>query len=142
MAIWFRDYSLDEVNARCHGNLGEHLGIRITALGDDSLTGEMPVDHRTKQPYGLLHGGASVALAETLASMAANLTLDPKESMAVGLEINANHLRSVTSGNVTGIALPLHRGRSTQVWEVQIRQGEHLVCISRMTAAIIPTRRA
>lgn len=115
----------------------EHLGIQITELGADMIRGTMPVDSRTRQPRGLLHGGASVALAETLASLAANLVVDPKLAYGVGLEINANHVRACTDGEVTGTSRPLHLGRTTQVWETRIEQKGHLICISRMTIAVI-----
>ena len=115
------------------------LGIRITGIGEDWLRGTMPVDARTHQPYGLLHGGASVALAETLGSTAAMLTLDPALCRAVGLEINANHVRGVREGIVTGTAKALHLGRSTQVWEIRIEdEREKLVCVSRITMAVVP----
>ena len=121
----------------------ETLDIRVTAFGDDWLAGTMPVDHRTHQPYGLLHGGASVALAETLGSTAAMLTLDPDKEMTVGLDINANHIRGVRSGVVTGTARALHIGRSTQVWEIRIEdEAGALVCISRITMAVIAARTA
>jgi len=114
------------------------LGIVITEQGDDFLRGSMPVDARTRQPYGLLHGGASALLAETLASTAANLCLeDPLRQQAVGVEINANHLRTVTGGTVTGTARALHIGRSTQVWDIRIEDEQgRLVCVSRLTLAI------
>jgi len=114
------------------------LGIVLTEQGEDFLRGTMPVDQRTLQPYGLLHGGASVLLAETLGSMAANLCLeDPAQGQAVGLEINANHLRAVTAGVVTGTARPLHVGRSTQVWDIRIEDEQgRLVCVSRLTLAM------
>jgi len=119
----------------------ETLGIRITAVGDDWLQGTMPVDARTHQPYGLLHGGASVALAETLGSTAAMLTLDPDQELAVGLDINANHIRGVRAGTVTGTAKMLHIGRTTQVWEIRIENEDGaLVCISRITMAVIAAR--
>lgn len=113
--------------------------MRITEIGDDFVRGTMPVDARTRQPFGLLHGGASVALAETLGSLAGNLCLEVERELAVGLDINANHVRAATHGLVTGTARPLHLGRSTQVWEVRITD-EHarLVCISRLTLAVIP----
>ena len=115
------------------------IGIRITEIGDDYVRGTLPVDARTHQPYGLLHGGASVALAETLGSFAAMLTLDPSIEAAVGLDINANHVRGVKSGIVTGTARPLHLGRGTQVWEIRIEDERgKLVCISRLTMAVIP----
>ena len=112
------------------------LGIEITELGDDFLRGRMPVDARTRQPYGLLHGGASVALAETLGSMAGNLCL--QQGQAVGLEINANHLRAATRGWVTGTARPLHVGRTTQVWEIRIEDDAgRPTCVSRLTLAVV-----
>ena len=114
MPIWKQDTDLTRLNSWSANTLMEALGIRITAVGDDWLQGTMPVDRRTHQPYGLLHGGASVALAETLGSTAAMLTLDASKERAVGLDINANHVRGVLSGTVTGTARPLHTGRSTQ----------------------------
>ena len=141
MAIWYRDYPLSELNAMSEGNLGEHLAIEFTALGDDFLEGTMPVDQRTRQPYGLLHGGASVALAETLGSIAANLCVDPERYRCVGQEINANHLRPVRDGFVKGVARPLHLGRSSQVWEIRITTPrDHLVCVSRLTVAVVNAR--
>ncbi len=118
--------------------MGEHLDIIYTAIGDDFLEGTMPVDHKTKQPYGLLHGGASVVLAETLGSLAANLCVNPNTHACVGLEINANHLKAVRSGRVTGRANAIHIGTKTQVWEIRIyNEGGGLVCISRLTVAVI-----
>jgi 1,4-dihydroxy-2-naphthoyl-CoA hydrolase len=130
---------LATLNARSAGSAVAHLGIVFTELGDDFLRGTMPVDERTKQPYGLLHGGSSVLLAETLGSMAANLCVeDPATHQAVGLEINANHLRAAKSGIVTGTARPLHLGRSTQVWEIRIEdESGRLVCISRLTMSVV-----
>lgn len=121
------------------GTAGESLGIQITEQGPDYLRGTMPVDGRTKQPFGLLHGGSSVLLAETLASFAGYLCLDPDANQqAAGIEINANHLRAVTEGVVTGTARPIHIGRATQVWEVRIEDDKgRLTCISRMTAAVV-----
>ena len=141
MAIWHRDYTLAELNAMSEGNLGEHLAIEFTALGEDFLEGTMPVDHRTRQPYGLLHGGASLALAETLGSIAANLCVDPEHYRCVGQEINANHLRPVRDGMVRGVARPLHLGRSSQVWEIRIATPRgQLVCVSRLTVAVVNAR--
>lgn len=141
MAIWKQSIDLDRINAWNRNTLVEHLGMRVTAIGEDRVTGTMPVDARTLQPFGLLHGGASVALAESLGSLAANLTLDADREMAVGLDINANHVRAATSGLVTGTATPLHLGRSTQVWEIRIvDDGDRLVCISRLTMAVVPRR--
>jgi 1,4-dihydroxy-2-naphthoyl-CoA hydrolase len=141
MAIWKQDISLDRINGWSANTMMETLGIRFTEIGDDWLRGTMPVDHRTHQPYGLLHGGASVVLAETLGSTAAMLTLDPAQEVAVGLDINANHVRGVRSGTVTGTARVIHIGRTTQVWEIRI-EGEagELVCISRLTMAVILSR--
>ncbi len=116
----------------------EHLGIVFTDIQEDSLTATMPVDKRTLQPYGLLHGGASVALAETLGSVAAHLSVDSDRYLTVGLEINANHIKSTRSGIVTGTARPIHIGRSTHVWSIDIVNEEgQLVCTSRITMAII-----
>lgn len=130
---------LDELNRRGKNTMMETLGMRFTAIGDDFIEAEMPVDHRTHQPRGILHGGASVALAETLGSVGAALTVDSNLFRCVGLEINANHVRSVTSGVVIGRAEPVHIGRSTQIWEIRIRNSEEkLVCLSRLTMAILP----
>ncbi len=143
MPIWTQAIDLDRINASSRDTLVEHLGIRVTEVGDDWLRGTMPVDRRTHQPFGLLHGGASVALAETLGSMAANMVLDPSREMAVGLDINANHVRAVTTGVVTGTARILHRGRTTQVWEIRIEdEQQRLVCISRLTMAVVPRKSA
>lgn len=136
--IWFTPFTLEDVQRRGMGTMVEHLGIIITELGDNFLQGTMPVDHRTIQPMGILHGGASAALAETLGSLAANLVVDKAEKYCVGLEINANHIRSAKQGLVTGIAQPLHLGRSTQVWSIEIINEENqLVCISRLTMAVL-----
>ena len=119
----------------------DHLGIEFLEVGGDYIKARMPVDHRTIQPFGLLHGGASVALAETLGSVAANLCVDREKKMCVGLEINANHTRPVTNGFVYGIARPIHIGVSTQVWEIRIQnEQEKLVCISRLTLAVLDKR--
>jgi len=141
MAIWKQDPPLERINASSANTMMETLGIRFTEIGEDWLRGTMPVDHRTHQPFGLLHGGASVVLAETLGSMAAMLTLDPAHEVPVGLDINANHIRGVRSGTVTGTARMLHIGRTTQVWEIRIEtEAGELVCISRITMAVIPSR--
>lgn len=130
--------SLTQLNNTKHQTMVTHLGIEFTGIGDDFLEATMPVDHRTIQPMGLLHGGANVALAETLGSLAASLTVDPEKQAVVGLEINANHLKSVRSGKVKGIAKPIHLGKSTQVWEIKIfNEAEQLCCISRLTMAIL-----
>lgn len=114
------------------------LGIRITEFGDDFVRGTMPVDRRTHQPMGILHGGASVVLAESLGSLAANLCVDASKQYCVGLDINANHIRAVRSGVVTGTARPVHLGRTTQVWEIRIEdEAGKLVCLSRLTMAVL-----
>jgi len=139
MKLWPRDFSLEELNRPNAGNLLGHLGIEFVAIGSDSLTARMPVDHRTTQPFGLLHGGASVALAESVGSFASFLALRDPTKTTVGLEVNANHLRPVFSGFVYGVARPLHIGRSTQVWDIRISdERERLVCITRLTVAVIP----
>jgi 1,4-dihydroxy-2-naphthoyl-CoA hydrolase len=138
MPIWKQTFSLEQINAMFRNTLSATLDMRVIEVGDDFLRGTLPVDARTHQPYGLLHGGASVALAETLGSLAGMLSVDG-DSAVVGLEINANHVRGVTSGNVTGTARPLHVGRSTQVWEIRIEdERQRLVCISRITLAVVP----
>ena len=130
---------LAAVNAHAAATLVSHLRIVITEAGDDWLRGTMPVDARTVQPYGILHGGASVALAETLGSVAGNLCVDTSKEMVVGLEINANHVRAMRGGRVTGTARALHVGRSTQLWEIRIENDEgKLVCVSRLTLAVVP----
>jgi 1,4-dihydroxy-2-naphthoyl-CoA hydrolase len=131
--------SLDELNRLSRGTLIDHLGIVFTGAGEDRLQATMPVDDRTRQPYGLLHGGASVVLAETLGSSAGNLCVDTASQVCVGLEINANHLRAARSGVVTGTARALHVGRTTQVWEIRIEnEAGKPVCISRLTLAVVP----
>ena len=135
--VWFGAPTLDQVNARGKNTMVEHLDIRVEELGGDFLKASMPVDPRTHQPMGILHGGASVALAESLASLAGNLVLDSTKQYGVGLEINANHIRSVHEGRVTGIAKALHLGKSTQVWDIRITQDDRLICVSRMTLAVL-----
>ena len=116
----------------------EHLGIEFIEVGRDFITAKMPVDHRTVQPMGLLHGGASMALAETLGSVASSLVVDMNKYACVGLEINANHIKSATEGFVTGKATPIHLGRKTHVWDIKIKNGnDQLICVSRLTVAII-----
>jgi 1,4-dihydroxy-2-naphthoyl-CoA hydrolase len=142
MSIWLRPYQLEEVQQRGTGTMVEHIGIVITGVGEDFLKGTMPVDHRTIQPMGILHGGASVALAETLGSLAANLVVDNEKQYCVGLDINANHIRATVKGKtVTGVARPIHLGSSTQVWSIEITNEEgKLVCISRLTMAVLNRR--
>ena len=137
--IWHAVPSMTTANELSATSLIGHLGIEFVEAGEDYLTARMPVDDRTRQPVGVLHGGASVALAETLASWAATLTVDLALASCVGMEINANHLRSVRSGWVTGVARPIALGRRTQVWEVRITDDDgHLVCVSRCTIAVVP----
>ena len=144
MSIWHEPQpTLEALNARDKGYMGDFLGIELVARGDDTLTARMPVNSRTIQPHGRLHGGASVALAETVGSIAANLTLNSAVSAGVGLEINANHLRPVKEGYVYGTAKAQALGRTTQVWTIRITdEADRLVCLSRFTVAVIPTARA
>lgn len=138
VTIWKQPATLDDLNRMTEGNLMGHLGIRFTEIGDDYLVATMPVDHRTQQPFGLLHGGASVALAESMGSVGSHLCIDTTRYYCVGLEINANHVRSVRSGLVKGIARPLHLGRRTQVWDIRIYdEQDRLACISRLTLAVL-----
>lgn len=138
MSIWFRKPTLEQANQSNDTTILGVLGIRFTEVGDDYITGIMPVDTRTHQPFGILHGGASVVLAESLGSLAANYCVDNEKFYCVGLDINANHLRSVRSGNVTGTARPVHLGKSTQVWEIKIvDDAGKPVCISRLTMAVL-----
>jgi 1,4-dihydroxy-2-naphthoyl-CoA hydrolase len=134
-----KNLTFADINTSGKGNMVDHLGIEFLEVGDDYVTARMPVDHRTHQPFGLLHGGASVALAESLGSVASFLTLtDPTNQRAVGMEINANHIRSVTSGWVYAKATPLHLGRTSQVWDIKISTEEgKLVSVVRLTVAII-----
>lgn len=137
--IWFEKYSLELLNGDRLANMTSHLGIVYTNIGSNTLTGTMPVNEKTTQPFGILHGGASCVLAESLGSVCAWMTIDASKKSAVGLEINANHIRSASSGLVEGICKPIHVGRRTQVWSIDISQQEtgKLVCISRLTVAII-----
>lgn len=138
MSIWKRQATVEALNASNPGTLNEALGIRFTEIGADYLRGTLPVDPRTRQPYGLLHGGASVALAESLGSVAGWLSLPADGGRTMGLEINANHVRAITEGVVTGTARPLHLGRSTQVWEVRIEDAQgRLTCVSRITLVVV-----
>lgn len=139
MSIFKQATDLAQLNELNRDTAAAALGIRIVEVGDDYIRATMPVDARTRQPFGLLHGGASVLLAETLGSMAGVLTLDPSRELAVGLEINANHVRAVQAGVVTGTARPLHVGRTTQVWEIRITNDKgDLACVSRITLAVVP----
>ncbi|GLI27582.1 thioesterase [Agromyces rhizosphaerae] len=140
MSIWFTGEhpSADWVDARCDDTAIRSLGIEITGFTDDSIRGRMPVDGRTRQPGGVLHGGASVLLAETLASWGASFTVDPERHYCVGMEINANHTRPAPDGWVHGEARPITRGRTTQVWDIRITDERgRLVCVSRCTMAVL-----
>jgi 1,4-dihydroxy-2-naphthoyl-CoA hydrolase len=138
MTIWKSPRTVEDLNSTRAGTMLEHVGIQFTEIGDDFVRGTMPVDGRTRQPYGLLHGGASVALGETLGSTGATLCVDTKEYQCVGQEINANHVRAVRTGLVTGTARPVHVGRHSHVWSIEIvNEAGRLVCISRLTVAII-----
>lgn len=140
MTIWFKDVPLAQLNAKGSLCANGHLGIELLEAGKDYLKGRMPVDRRTRQPAGALHGGASVLFAETLASWAAAHVVDPDRFHCVGQEINANHVRAVIEGDVYGVARPAHLGRQTQVWEVRITNPDgKLVCISRVTMAVLAT---
>ena len=136
MSIWFKNYTIKDIKTK--GTMVEHLGIKVTELGEDYVVGTMPVDSRTKQPFGILHGGASVALAETLASYGGYLPNDPEKYYVVGVEINANHLKVARSGIVTGKCSPIKRGRSTQVWQTEITdESGDLTCVSRITLMVL-----
>lgn len=139
MSIWFnKNLKLEDFSMWGKNTMSETLGMQFTEIGDNFLKISMPVDERTKQPYGLLHGGASVALAETVGSVASALVIDHTKHLCVGIEINANHVRSARSGLVTGTCTPIHLGASTHVWEIKIHdEKDKLVCVSRLTVAIL-----
>lgn len=137
--IWSREYTVDELNGRPKGHIGDLLGIEFTEIGPDSVSARMPVNEKTHQPYGILHGGASVVLAESLGSVASNMVINSDKYIGVGLEVNANHLRPVKSGFVTGICTPIHIGGKTHVWDIKLYDDRgKMNCISRLTVAIIP----
>ncbi len=137
-SIWRGGTTVTELNIRAEETIIERLGIRITQVGPDFLRGTMPVDHRTVQPRGILHGGASVVLAETLGSIASTLCIDNRKSVCVGLEVNANHLRTVGRGIVTGTARPVHIGSRTHVWTIEVRDDEdRLSAICRLTVVVL-----
>ena len=139
MSIWRQQPELTALNALSKNTIVELLDIRFEAFDDESLTASMVVDPRTHQPYGLLHGGASVVLAETLGSTASYLCIDSSTVYCVGLEVNANHLRGLRSGRVTAVARPLHLGRTTQVWDIRLSGDDgKLSCVSRLTMAVVP----
>jgi 1,4-dihydroxy-2-naphthoyl-CoA hydrolase len=138
MSIWLTIPTPEQLNQSSKATMLDHLGIEFLEIGEDFIKARMPVDRRTIQPFGLLHGGASATLAESLGSVAANLCVDSTQKACVGLEINANHIRPATNGYVYGVTRPVHIGNSTQVWEIRIfDEAEKLVCISRLTLAVI-----
>ncbi len=137
--IWSRDYTVEELNGRPKGHIGDLIGIEFTEITNDSISARMPVNEKTHQPYGILHGGASVVLAESMGSVASNMIIDSNKYIGVGLEVNANHLRPVKSGFVTGICKPIHIGGKTHVWDIRLYDDRgKMNCVSRLTVAIIP----
>ncbi|MFN4315997.1 MAG: hotdog fold thioesterase [Chitinophagaceae bacterium] len=142
MSIWFqKELALQSLQSLLPNTMGENLGIEWVEIGDDFMSARMPVDNRTRQPYGLLHGGASCALAETVGSVASAMVVDHERFACVGLEINANHVRSAREGFVIAVAKPLHLGANTHVWDIRISdESNRLVCVSRLTVAIIPRK--
>lgn len=139
MSIWFNNnLSIEQIKPISKGTMAEYLGMELTEIGENYIKGRMPVDHRTQQPYGLLHGGASAAFAETLGSIASACAIDISKFICVGLEINANHIRGVKQGFVYGTVAALHIGGATHVWDIKIHdEQEKLVCVSRLTVAIL-----
>ena len=137
--MWFnKDVRIEEINSLGKNTMGEFIGIQFTERGEDYLVATMPVNDKTRQPYGILHGGASVVLAETLGSVASALIIDNEKFICVGLEINANHIKSIREGFVIGTTKPIHIGKSTHVWEIKITNKDNeLICISRLTVAIL-----
>ena len=139
MSMWTTLPDLAYLNAMRKNSICEVLDITFDAFDDNSITASMVVDHRTHQPFGLLHGGASVVLAETLGSMASYMCIDQKQFYCVGLEVNANHLRGVRSGRVSAVARPVHRGRTTHVWDIRLTSDDGKAsCVSRLTMAVVP----
>ncbi|TBV10136.1 hotdog fold thioesterase [Phytopseudomonas dryadis] len=139
MSLWRQTPDLDKINASQRNTIGEQLDIRFESFDDQSITASMVVDARTHQPYGLLHGGASVVLAESLGSTASYLCIDTSKFFCVGLEVNANHLRAVRGGRVTAVARPVHLGRSTHVWDIRLNDDDgRISCIARLTMAVVP----
>jgi 1,4-dihydroxy-2-naphthoyl-CoA hydrolase len=142
MSIWRSAATPEQLNERALHSMSAHLGIRFTEIGPDFLRATMPVNEHTQQPFGILHGGASVTLAETVGSVASLMCVDAEQYRCVGQEVNANHLRGVTSGTVTATARPFHLGARSQVWHIEIRdESERLVCVSRLTMAVVEARR-
>lgn len=136
--IWKVEMNLEALEARSKNTMMNYLGIEFTEIGDDFLIARMPIDHRTKQPVGIMHGGASCVLAESVASTAANCCVDPNTNYCVGLEINTNHIRSIREGWVFGTAKPFHIGKATQVWGIEIlNEAKQLISVNRLTLAVL-----
>lgn len=143
MSIWKIPVTAEILNTNTKSTMVTHLGIEFTEVGEDFLAGKMPVDDRTRQPYGILHGGAHVVLAETLGSTAANLVLEPGSGHAVGLDINSNHIKSIREGYVHGVAKPIHIGGTTQVWEIKIsNEAGELLNVSRLTMFVVRAKKS
>ncbi len=142
MSIWYKkNYTIEELNGLSTGTMGQFLGMEFTEIGDDFMKMHMPVDHRTKQPYGLLHGGASAALAETIGSVASSMCINTEKQICVGMEINCNHLKGVSDGFVIATVKPIHIGASSHVWDIRIEdEKDRLICVSRLTVAILKKR--
>ena len=142
MAIWQAEVSVALANERGRNTMSDYLGIEFIEIGDNFLSARMPVDHRTKQPAGIMHGGASCVLAETVGSTAGNLCVNPEKYYCVGLDINTNHIRAMREGYVIGIATPYHLGKTTQVWHIEIRdEQKNLVSVNRLTMAILQKKK-
>jgi 1,4-dihydroxy-2-naphthoyl-CoA hydrolase len=138
MALWFGSPTVEDLARKARGTMLEHVGIEYVELGDDFISARMPVDARTRQPYGILHGGASAVLAESLGSVASSLIVDPQRQRVAGIEINCNHVRSVASGWVLASCRPLHLGRTLHVWDIRIEdEAGRLTCVSRLTVAVL-----
>lgn len=138
MKIWKFNITLQQLDERSKGTMAERLGIEFTDIGDDYMTARMPIDYRTIQPLGIMHGGASCVLAETVGSTAGNCCVNPEEAYCVGLDINTNHIRSIRSGYVIGTAKPYHIGRTTQVWAIEIiNEEKKLISVNRLTLAVL-----
>ena len=137
MSIWFQEHKLEDLNSVNKNTISEQIGIKITALGDDYIEGTMPADERTFQPYGLIHGGANIVLAESLGSIACAHVIDVEKEICFGQEVNASHIRPVFSGFVTGVAKPLHIGRGTHIWQIELKnEQDKLSCFVKLTMAI------
>ncbi|MBG60589.1 MAG: thioesterase [Halobacteriovoraceae bacterium] len=139
--IWHKEYTIEQMNKMCEKTMLEHLDIKIEEVQEDTLIGSMPVDHRTHQPFGILHGGANCVLAESLGSLGANLTLDPEKHHAVGLNISTNHVKAVRNGRVRGEARPIHMGKTTQLWNIKTYNSKgELTSDSQLGLMILPKK--